>query len=205
MKPFSQASENNKLAIFNHLQAILRDSQRVLEIGSGTAQHAVFFAQKMPWIFWQTSDRLEYHAGINAWCKEFPAKNLGLPLQLDVSCDADWMRLSTQQGSQLFDAVFTANTAHIMSWEDVCEMFAGISVILKNNQNFVIYGPFNRDGQFTSTSNAQFDASLRMQNPLMGIRNDVELASLGEKHDLEMTDDITMPANNRLLVFSKNH
>ena len=196
MKPFSEACEENKQPILDVLQEHLRDRRHVLEIGSGTGQHAVYFAQQLPHIFWQTSDREENHAGIHAWLNDTPLENVFPPLALDVLEDA-W---PTQQ----YDAVFSANTTHIMSWQAVEAMFAGIAKVLSSEGVFCLYGPFNIDGRYTAESNARFDTFLKNRDPLSGIRDMVDLKRLAETHQLTFMQDIEMPVNNRILVWQKN-
>ncbi len=210
MKPFSQACENNKQAILEVLKNYFAKAVAILEIGSGTGQHAVFFAENMPKIFWQTSDQSQYHPGINLWIDDVATdyagkRNIGRPLVLDVRQQAQWSTsMMAKQGFGVkFDGVFSANTAHIMSWNMVVDMFKGVGCLLNHNGLFVLYGPFNRDGEFTSPSNEQFHAMLLGQDNQMGIRDDRALVELGNRQQLSLIDDVAMPANNRILVFCK--
>ena len=143
-KPFSQACENNKAAIFALLKHYLKNSETVLEIGSGTGQHARFFADNLPNISWQTSDLKENHPGINAWIENSAHNNILGPLIVDVSDTHSWPDSS-------FDAIYTANTLHIMSWHDVIDLFNLVATHLKENKFFFCYGPFNRNGQLYSS------------------------------------------------------
>lgn len=195
-KPFSQACENNKAAILTVLQAHLRDATRVLEIGSGTGQHAIFFAEHLPHLHWQTSDLAEHHAGIREWLKEFPRPNLLSPLTLNV-VNSLW-----DFGS--FDGVFTANTLHIMAWDEVLAMLDGVAKVLCPQGKLVIYGPFNYRGQFTSPSNARFNEWLQAQAPHRAIRDFEALCAAASARGLRWLDDIEMPANNRCLVFVRD-
>lgn len=195
-KPFSQACENNKAAILTVLQAHLRDATRVLEIGSGTGQHAIFFAEHLPHLHWQTSDLAEHHAGIREWLKEFPRHNLLSPLTLNVATSL-W-----DFGS--FDGVFTANTLHIMAWDEVLAMLDGVAKVLCPQGKLVIYGPFNYRGQFTSPSNARFNEWLQAQAPHRAIRDFEALCAAASARGLRWLDDIEMPANNRCLVFVRD-
>ncbi len=195
MKPYSQACENNKIPILKILIDVFNDRRRVLEIGSGTGQHGVFFAENLPHLFWQTSDQILYHSGIIEWIESSTARKPGWPLALNVTMD-EW-----PEGS--YDAAFSANTAHIMSWIEVEKMFEGVSGLLPENGVFVLYGPFNRDGEFTSLGNEQFHQSLITRNPSMGIRDDRLIISLAKNCGLDDESDYEMPANNRLLVFRK--
>ena len=193
-KPFSQACENNKRPIAEVIQQYFKTGT-VIEIGSGTGQHAVFFAAQLPELFWQTTDREANHPGINAWLDDSDAKNLGRPLVLDVK-DSPWP-------VTIADAVFSANTAHIMDWAAVEMMFKGVGDILKPNAYFCLYGPVNINGQFTSPSNESFDMSLRMRDPEMGIRDLEELQRLGTGNHLDFVALHSMPANNVIMVWQK--
>ena len=130
-KPFSQACENNKTAILPLLAQSLKSAKTLLEIGSGTGQHAVYFAPNMPWLTWQTSDRAINHQGINCWLKEQPTNNLLAPLTLDLH--HDWPIKSV-------DAIYTANTLHIISWPLVQTFFAGVAQHLALAGRLCIYG-----------------------------------------------------------------
>ncbi|MFZ6721444.1 DUF938 domain-containing protein [Undibacterium sp. Ji49W] len=194
-KLFSAACERNSAPILQAIKPLLTDCQSLLEIGSGTGQHAVTFAQHLPHLLWQTSDRLEYHPGILAWLDEAALPNALPPLELNIG--------KTAFPEQQFDAVFTANTCHIMAWEEVELMFAGVAQVLENPGQFLIYGPFNYAGEFTSASNQQFDASLKQQAAHMGIRDIEKIIALADKYGMRLQDDVAMPANNRLLVLAK--
>ncbi|HEY8609140.1 MAG TPA: DUF938 domain-containing protein [Noviherbaspirillum sp.] len=194
-KPFSPACARNSAPILAVLRTQFSTARNVLEIGSGTGQHAACFAAALPHLTWQTSDLAENHAGILAWMAEAGSPNLLPPLKLDVQHDA-WP-------AGPFDAVFTANTCHIMSWDDVRAMFAGIGRVLAPDGTVCIYGPFNVDGRFTSESNALFDAALRSQAPHMGIRDIGAVNDLAAHAGLVLVEDAAMPANNRLITWRK--
>ncbi len=193
-KPFAQACEENKTPILAVLKPLFKDRQHVLEIGSGTGQHAVYFAQHMPHLIWQTSDRVENHAGINLWLDEASLPNTRSPLALDVL--QPWPSLN-------IDAVFSANTAHIMAWPAVQAMFKGVGQLLPMGGVFALYGPFNYNGCYTSESNARFDLWLKQRDPDSGIRDFVELDKLAQQVSMQFMADNTMPVNNRLLVWQK--
>jgi SAM-dependent methyltransferase len=195
MKQYSDACEQNKSPILSILSEVFRNTQRVLEIGSGTGQHAVHFARHLPHLYWQTSDLPENHASISAWVGESGLENLAPPLDLDV-ISGHWPR-------QTFDGVFSANTTHIMHWPAVQCMFAGIGARLENGGVFCLYGPFNYDNVFTSPGNARFDDWLRSRDPDSGIRNFEDLDTLAHIHGLHLQADHAMPVNNRLLVWVK--
>lgn len=192
--PFSQACENNKTFILPILQQAFNGINSVLEIGSGTGQHATFFAKHLPDTTWQTSDLLINHVGIKQWLNEYPATNLLPPLQLDLS--KKWP-VNTTPG------VFTANTLHIVSWELVIAFFEGIKNHLQPQGKVCIYGPFNYQGKFTSDSNANFNLWLQERSELSGIRDYEKIIILATNVGLTLVEDHEMPANNRLLEFIK--
>ena len=195
MKPFSEACEENKRPILAVLERLFADSRRVLEIGSGTGQHAVFFGAALPQLTWQTSDVAEAQAGINAWLDEAGLPNVLRPLALEVT--GEWPQAS-------FDAVFSANTTHIMSWPEVEGMFQGIGRILESGGVLALYGPFNFAGAYTSDSNARFDQWLKARDPHGGIRHFEALDQLASDNRLAFAEDIPMPVNNRILVWTKD-
>jgi cyclopropane fatty-acyl-phospholipid synthase-like methyltransferase len=196
MKPFAESCEQNRAPILEVLRIELAGKSRLLEIGSGTGQHAVYFAPEFPGLSWQTSDVVESHAGIRAWLDDTGVANALPPRTLHVCKDA-WP-------SARYDAVFSANTAHIMSWPEVECFFAGVGQVLEAGGVFCLYGPFNYNGHYTSDSNARFDQWLRQRDPLSGVRDFDALQTLAEKAGLQFKADYAMPANNRTLVWSKH-
>jgi trans-aconitate methyltransferase len=184
MKPFSEASERNRAPILEVLRRVFSESRRVLEIGSGTGQHAAYFAAELPHLVWQASDVAEHLAGIREWIAD-PA-----PIELDV--DKPWPAVEA-------DAVYSANTCHIMSWLQVERMFAGIGKLAP--AVLALYGPFNYNGRHTSESNARFDAMLRARDPASGLRDFEAVDALAQSRGLILQEDNAMPANNRLLVW----
>lgn len=191
--PFSQACENNKAPILEVLREVFDSPARVLEVGTGTGQHAVHFAGLLPHLQWQPSDHPD-----TAHLSRQRLEQAGLPnilpiIELDVGREP-WPVSS-------IDGAFSANTAHIMAWSEVGQMFHGIARRLSASGAFCLYGPFNNQGHFTSESNRQFDRHLRARAPQMGIRDLDNMNRLGEVEGLKLEDDIAMPANNRLLVF----
>ncbi len=194
-KPFSAACERNCGPILTVLREVLPEQGRVLEIGSGTGQHAVHFGSHLPHLLWQTSDLLQHHAGLNAWLNEAKLPNVLPPLTLDTT-SADW-----PPGP--FDAVFTANTCHIMAWHEVCAMFDGVARVLRQEGLLCVYGPFNVGGRFTSESNALFDASLKVQAAHMGIRDIEAVEKVAAACGLSLRADYAMPSNNRLVVWQR--
>ncbi len=199
--PFSQACENNKQPILELLQTELQGFNHVLEIGSGTGQHSVYFMPNLPEIQWQTSDVTSNHRHIIAWQNAYPASNLYSPLAFDLSTD------SVPVNSQFnlpYDAIFTANTLHIISWALVERLFALAGDALPVDGKLIVYGPFNEHGNYTSQGNQRFDAMLRAGNPDSGIRDKEDIISLANAHHLQLSKTYVMPANNQLLVFRKN-
>jgi cyclopropane fatty-acyl-phospholipid synthase-like methyltransferase len=195
MPPDSPASERNKRPILEVLRAEFRNARHVLEIGTGTGQHAVFFAEQLPHLIWQTSDLPENHDAIHArLARDAPAR-VKPPLALDVEDPAP--------PAMSFDAVFSANTAHIMSIRAVQRMFALVGGILPDGGTFCLYGPFNFDGEFSSDSNARFDASLRQRKASMGIRDIRDLDRFAEGGGMSRVRLYAMPAMNHIAVWKK--
>jgi len=192
--PRAPAVARNRDAILAVLSDELRGCSRVLEIGSGTGEHAVWFAPALDWLAWQPSDRADNLPGINAWVDAVPAPNLRRAVELDVNEPPDL--------ADTFDAAFSANTAHIMGIDEVRRMFEFVADLLVAPRKFCLYGPFNRNGAFTSASNARFDASLRSQDPVMGIRDLEELDAFAAAGGLERRALHPMPANNFIAVWS---
>jgi SAM-dependent methyltransferase len=191
MKPFSEAAERNRGPILEVLKRVLEGSRLVLEIGSGTGQHAAYFAPELPHLTWQPTDVAEHLAGIRQWTDGIA--NVREPLELDV--DAAWPRVEA-------DAAYSANTAHILSWRQVERLFAGLGGIA-SVRTFCLYGPFRSGGKHTAESNARFDAMLRARDPLSGVRDLEALLELAHREGFVLQQDNAMPANNRLLVLEK--
>lgn len=192
-KPFAPACLRNRDPILAVLQAHFADRKRVLEVGSGTGQHAVHFAAALPQLSWQTSDREENLSGIQSWLDEAALPNTPAPLILDVE------QRSWPTGP--FDAVFSANTLHIMSLSQVETLFRHLPGQLADDARLVVYGPFNYSGRFSSPSNAAFDASLKSTDPLRGIRDFEHIDALAAAIGLSLVEDRAMPANNRCIVW----
>lgn len=193
---FSSAAERNRQPILDQLQVLIAHDGSVLEIGSGTGQHAVFFTRQLPGLLWQPTDREENLAGLSARFEAEGDDNILPPLQLDVIRDP-WPGCT-------YDAAFSANTAHIMPWDAVVAMFTGVAAHLDTHGRFCLYGPFNIDNRYTSQSNAHFDASLRARDSRMGIRDMAMIKSLASLHDMPLELKLAMPANNFVLVFKKS-
>jgi SAM-dependent methyltransferase len=197
--PFSEACERNKSPILDVLQRWLGQRAGVaLEIGAGTGQHAVHFARNLPHLSWQPTERLESLASLTARIEVEGSCNLLAPLELDVEqatwpCDADSV-----------DAVYTANTLHIVSWPQVQALFRGVGRALRDDGFLIVYGPFRYGGQFTSHSNAVFDEALRSRDPLSGIRDFEAVDALAAAQGLRLVEDCAMPANNQALVWRRS-
>ena len=194
-KPYSESCEQNREPILAVLRDAFADRRRLLEIGSGTGQHAVYFAAELPQLVWQTADVRAYHPGIHAWLDEAALPNVLPPLELDVN--------QTHWHSGRYDAVFSANTLHIMGWPEVERFFAGVGEVLEPGGVLVVYGPFNYNGQFTSDSNARFDAWLKARDPASGVRDFEAVDALARAQGLVLQRDLAMPANNRSLVWQR--
>lgn len=194
-KPFAVAPARNAAPILGVLRRELRGRSTVFEIGSGTGQHAVTFAAAMPELRWQTSDLEQSHDGIRAWIVDAGLDNVLPPLDFDV--------LSATIPAARFDAVFSANTAHIMCATAVQCMFELVGAMLNPGGVFCIYGPFSRGGRFSTRSNEDFNASLRATNPSMGIRDLDDLEELAGSNGMALARTYAMPANNLLLVWEK--
>lgn len=193
--PRSPATERNRGPILAVLERILPRAGSVLEIGSGTGQHAAWFAARLPALEWIASDRAENHPGIRAWIEHAGLPNLSGPETLDVA-QPDWP-------VSRVDAVFSANTAHIMHWREVEAMIAGVGCIVEAGGVFCLYGPFRYGHRHTAESNERFDAHLRSEDPGMGIRDRHEIERLAWEAGMRLEDDEAMPANNRTLVFRR--
>jgi SAM-dependent methyltransferase len=194
-KPYSEACERNRAPILEVLRGVLMHCRSVLEIGSGTGQHAVYFGAHLPELAWQTSELSENLAGVMAWLAEARLSNVLAPIELDVN-RTDWPQ-------RHYDAVFTSNTLHIVAWEAVERMFAGIARVLPVHGVLVVYGPFKYRDTHTADSNAQFDAWLRGRDAASGIRAFERVDMLARSHGFAIEQDVAMPANNRTLVWRR--
>lgn len=194
MKPYSEACERNRGPILEVLREHFADRRRVLEIGSGTGQHAVHFAAALPRLIWQTSDIAPGLPGIRLWIEDAGLPNLPPPVALDVA--GPWPDAS-------FDAIFTANTLHIMSWPEVRALFRALPAVLTPDAVLAVYGPFNTEGRFTSESNAAFDAWLKQRSPESGIRDFAAVDELARSIGFALVEDRSMPANNRTLIWRR--
>ena len=194
--PDAPSTARNRDPILAVLRQRFAMRMRVLEIGSGTGQHAVHFARALPHLKWYTSDLPENLPGIRAWLAQAALPNVVEPTVLDMGRPETWPYTR-------HDGVFSANTLHIASWANVQSLFANLPRVLAAKATIVFYGPFNIGGEFTSPSNAAFDASLRADNPARGIRDLEAVQALAASAGLSFVEDIAMPANNRCLVFER--
>jgi cyclopropane fatty-acyl-phospholipid synthase-like methyltransferase len=195
-KPFSPACERNRDPILKVLKDnILPSDRRLLEIGSGTGQHAVYFAPHFPQLEWFPTDLSGNIFGMKKWINEAHIPNLQQPTKLDVAKD-DFPKLK-------FDVVFTANTLHIMHWKDCKSFMKLLGHRLREDSRAIFYGPFKYNGEFTSESNAEFDVNLRANDPLSGIRAFEDVNNNMSKNGFELVHDYEMPANNRMLVYNR--
>ncbi len=193
MKQYSESCEQNKLPILKVLEEVFKNSENILEIGSGTGQHAVYFSQQLPHLSWQASDLAENLPSINAWVQEASLANLKPPIELNVQ--------HPPSIDESFDAIFTANSLHIMSWSMVEDFFGLVPKLLKAEGRLLIYGPFAYQGEHTSPSNARFDQYLKQRDPQSGVRDIVDLKRLAGEQGLVLKEDYAMPANNRCLLW----
>ena len=199
MKQYSEACEQNKKPIIDILREAFSDARHVLEIGSGTGQHAVYFSEQLPHLHWQTSDLPENHPSSNAWLREAGLENTLAPVTVDTR-NTSWPQQTPEKS---YDGLFSANTTHIMDWPAVQGLFAGAGELLESNARFCLYGPFNYHGTYSSDSNRHFDDWLKARDPASGIRHFEELDLLASGNSMELETDYEMPVNNRLLIWKK--
>ncbi|MEA3138616.1 MAG: hypothetical protein QOK23_785 [Gammaproteobacteria bacterium] len=196
MLPFSEACERNKAPILAVLRSAFADRIQVLEIGSGTGQHAVHFAAHLSHLTWYPTEQLAFLNDLNARVKLEGTPNLRQATVLDVN-QAVWPLRRA-------DAVFTANTFHIMAWSEVTALFRGLDGVLSAGGIVCVYGPFRYGGRYTSTSNRDFDSMLQERDPLSGLRDVEQVTALGAECGLRLLADHDLPANNRLLQFRRD-
>jgi cyclopropane fatty-acyl-phospholipid synthase-like methyltransferase len=194
-KPFAESCAQNRGPILAVLEEVFADRHRVLEIASGTGQHAVYFAQALSHLVWQTSELPQNHAGIRAWLDEARLPNVLPPVAIDVN-DVDWP-------VEPVDAIFNANTVHIISWPEVERLFAGIGRVLEVGGLLCLYGPFNYGGRYTADSNARFDTWLKGRDPNSGVRDFEALDQLAVAQGLTLFQDVAMPSDNHTLVWQR--
>jgi SAM-dependent methyltransferase len=201
-RPYAPSCDRNRDPILSVLQRHFADRRHVLELGSGTGQHAAYFAAAMPWLRWQCSDRADALPGIGQWLDEAALANTPAPVPLDVAI-GPWPRVD--EGDDRFDAAFSANTLHIMGWPEVERLFAGLDGALGDDATLVVYGPFNYGGHYSSDSNREFDGWLKARDPRSGIRDAEAVGALAQGIGLRLIEDAEMPANNRCLVWRRGN
>lgn len=194
---WSQPAERNQVPILTHLQSLLDENRhyRVLEIGSGTGQHAVHFANALPKVEWITSDLKENHATLNAYLEVAGNSRIRRPIELDAE--------SLAKFDEQVDVIYTANTCHIMSWEQAQAMILNAGRVLATQGLFLVYGPFHVGGQANSEGNYRFDLSLSQTNAWQGIRNREDVIREADAAGFSLTQSFDMPANNQLLVLER--
>lgn len=194
-KPYAAAADNNRDPILSVLRVYFADRTCVLEIGSGTGQHAVHFAGAMPQLTWQASDLAQHLDGIRAWLDEAALPNLPAPIALDVN--------DPFPTGPTYDAVYMANTLHIMGWPEIKRLFAALPALMSPDAKLAIYGPFSYGGRHTSESNARFDAWLRHEAPHQGVRDFEAVDALARAAGLALVEDCALPVNNRCIVWQR--
>ncbi len=194
--PFSQACENNKQPILAVLQQAFAHCKHILEVGSGTGQHAVHFAASLPHLHWQASDQAIYLPDLTQRIKRSAIANLALPVLFDVTQEPAFITT--------FDGIYTANTLHIMPWPVVQQFFMHLNMLCTPDAVLCIYGPFKYEGRFTSDSNQAFDLSLKQRDATMGIRDIEQVVALAQQQGFLLVNDFAMPANNQLLQFHRS-
>ncbi|QBQ56552.1 DUF938 domain-containing protein [Nitrosococcus wardiae] len=195
MKNFSQACENNKRPILKRLKTALKDCSEVLEIGSGSGQHAVYFGEHLPHLEWQPTELPSVISVLRHNLRTNSPNNVLIPIELDVR-QHPWP-------IDLTSSIFSANTLHIMPWPSVRQFFKGVGKVLKQDGLLCLYGPFRYGGNYTSDSNAYFDVWLKERDPESGIRNFEDVNFLAQEQGLDLLNDYSMPANNQFLIWRK--
>ena len=194
-KPFAPACQRNQEPILEVLRQIFKDNPiHVLEIGSGTGQHAAYFSEHLPHLHWTTSDDESYHNGIKLWIQDLT--NVAGPLNYQAGRD------EFPPGN--YQAVFSANTLHIMSWKNAKTLFKHLGRNLKSGAKVLFYGPFNYHQKYTSPTNKEFDLKLKEHNIKSAIRNFEDVVINMSKAGFHLQEDFKMPANNHLLYFAKD-
>ncbi len=198
----SPACERNQQPILNLLQQWLPSGARVLEIGSGSGQHGIFFARALAGLHWQPTERHEImpdlaeRISLEGRSQLAQGAVVTTPIELDVDRLEHWPQPS-------FDAVFSANTCHIMAAPSVANLIAGAARLLGPGGLMLLYGPFQDNGIHTAASNAAFDAHLRSLDPAMGVRDAQEIGRWALAQGLRLMADQAMPADNRTLIFQR--
>jgi cyclopropane fatty-acyl-phospholipid synthase-like methyltransferase len=192
-KKSSPSAQRNKEPILDVIKKIFSDRKDVLEIGAGTGEHAAFFSKNLRHLTWTACDRKQNHRDMKMWIKDEALTNLKGPYEFEIGANTNL--------SQKFDAFFLANVLHIMSWKQCKSLFKILPKMMKPKSKIVFYGPFNKQGKFTSESNEQFDHVLKKRDPQSGIRHLEDIATNMAKNGFFLTEEIDMPANNKILFF----
>lgn len=197
MKQHAPATLRNREPIAAVLARELPAGARILEIASGTGEHAVFFAQAFPQLAWQPTDPSEEAlASIAAYRADYAGSNLAAPLLLDAAAPATW---PVRQA----DAILCINMVHISAWDATVGLFEGAGRLLGEGAPLILYGPYLEAGVNTAPSNLDFDASLKARNPLWGLRRAEALDALGAQHAMTRSARHALPANNIMLVYRR--
>jgi cyclopropane fatty-acyl-phospholipid synthase-like methyltransferase len=194
-KQFSSACERNREPILSVLDDILADAERVLEIGSGTGQHAAYFARHLSHLQWQPTNRPGRLDSIRAWRQDAELPNLAEPLELDLFDD--------QWSVEPVDAVVAINVIHIAPWPATERLFEHASNLLSQGGLVYLYGPFRYTDRPLEPSNERFDEWLEERDPNSGIRQFEEVDALAKEHGFELVEDRAMPANNRSIWWQR--
>jgi SAM-dependent methyltransferase len=193
---FSPAAERNQTPVLAKLQTLLKGDETVLEVGSGSGQHALHFCAAMNGLRWIPSDIAELLPGLEINLNPHVSSTICSPELLDLR-DNRW-----HTGFATVDVIYSANTLHIVSWPEVVSLFDGVARLFKPASKLILYGPFRYNGGYTSNGNAEFDLWLKRRNAESGIRDFEKVNELAEKAGLTLSADIDMPANNQLLVWT---
>jgi hypothetical protein len=193
-KPFAPAAEENRDAILKVLQQEFKHINTVLEIGSGTGQHAAYFSQHLAHLNWQASDKHTMLSGIAMWLDDANLETPLAPIELDVNLN--WPQ-------QSYQGAYAANIAHIIHWNEIEALFSGLDQVLIDSAVFCLYGPFNINGDYTSESNRLFDLWLKERDPESCIRDKNDLDQLAIKNNFQASSLWEMPANNKILCWRR--
>ncbi|MEM9274845.1 MAG: DUF938 domain-containing protein [Cyanobacteria bacterium P01_F01_bin.143] len=197
---YADATQRNRQPILEILQRILPPEGNILEISSGTGQHAVFFASELVNHDWYPSDPDSLSRdSITAWSNSHPSDNLHEPLDIDAMT-ACW---AIENAKVSINAIANINMIHISPWKACLGLMAGANRILSSGGILYLYGPYKRNGQHTAPSNEMFDRSLRSRNSQWGVRNLEDVVAIAESEDLELQEVVEMPANNLSVIFRK--
>lgn len=196
MKQYSAACERNREPILEVLRTVLKDSRTVLEIGSGSGEHAVWFSQDLPHLDWQPSDQPGMLGSVSAWRDEEGGENLLPPVEIDLLDESTWPQ-------QTFDALVCINTIHIVSWPGVEALFRLAEKVLPESGRMFVYGPYRYVDRPLEPSNEQFDRWLKQRDPESGVRDFEAVNQLARQAGLKLMEDIAMPANNRSIWWRK--